>query len=129
MELIERCFNEHNKALLKRLIAVDFTIEEAMQLLPEIELALRISCRKSSEFQTIARLFSQSPYEVSKSVNTSALAIKVGIDAVQVATGVHAIAPLLLQIYAENNHKRALASEETRTEMTQPQALRQVSRY
>ena len=123
MDLIEQCFNEHNKALLKRLIAADFSIEEATQLLPEIELALYISSRKTGEFQTIARLFSKYPYEITKSVNVDALAMKVGIDADQVATGLRAIAPLLLQIYAENNHKRAQVSKETTTAMLQPQAL------
>ena len=115
MDLIEQCFNVHHKALMKRLIAADFSIGKAKQLLPEIELALCISCRKTSEFQTIARLFSKYPYELSKSVNTDALAMKVGLDAVQVATGVRAIAPLLLQAYAENNHRRALASEKAKT--------------
>lgn len=123
MDLIEQCFNEHNKALLKRLIAADFSIEEATQLLPEIELALYISSRKTGEFQTIARLFSKYPYEITKSVNVDALAMKVGIDADQVATGLRAIAPLLLQVYAEKNHKRAQVSKETTTAMLQPQAL------
>lgn len=123
MDLIEQCFIEHNKVLLKRLIAADFTIQEAKLLLPEIELALYISSRRTSEFQTIARLFSKFPYEMSKSVNVDALVMKVGIDAVKVASGLRAIAPLLLQVYAEINHKRAQVSEETTTVMLKPQAL------
>jgi hypothetical protein len=123
MDAIEKCFSEHNKALLKRLITADLTIGEANRLLPEIELALYISCRQTSEFQTITRLFSKFCYEMSKSVDIDALATKVGIDAIQVTAGLRAIAPLLLQVYAENNHRRAQASAETNTETQQPPAL------
>ena len=123
MGAIEQCFSEHSEALLKRMITVDLTIGEANQLLPEIELALCVSCRQTNEFQTIARLFSKFRYEMAKSVDIDALSVKVGVDAVRVVDGLRAIAPLLLQVYAERNHRRAQATAETSAVARQSQTL------
>ena len=101
MMLISDCFDEHNKTLMNRLIAVEFTFDQARQFLPEAILALCHASRNTNEFQAIACLFSKSRYQLLRIIDVDAIARNAGIDSEMVVTGLRAIAPLLLQAYAQ----------------------------
>lgn len=102
MDFIRRCFEEHNSALTKRLIIAEFTIDQARLFLPEAASGIFESAQNTSLFQTIACLFSNSPYQLPRNIDVNSIAIKSGVNSVKVAAGLHAIAPVLLQAFAHN---------------------------
>ena len=101
MTLINEYFDEHNKALINRLIAVEFSIDQARQFLPDAILELCRASKNCSEFQAIACLFSKSQYQLLRVIDVDAIARNTGINNDMVITGLRAIAPLLLQAYAQ----------------------------
>jgi hypothetical protein len=110
MNLIRQCFDQQNKALMQRLVGVDFSLDQARQFLPEAALGLCLSSQKTSEFQTIASLFTKSHYQLLRNIDVDAIAKNTGIDAVRVTIGLHAIAPLLLQAYAQKSNSKEPAT-------------------
>ena len=113
MDLIRQCFDKQNKALMQRLVGVEFSVDEARQFLPEAALGLCLSSQKTSEFQTIASLFTKSHHQLLRNIDVDAIAKNTGIDSVQVTTGLHAIAPLLLHAYAQKVNGRETAAIES----------------
>ena len=110
MDLIRECFDNQNKALMQRLVGVEFSLDQARQFLPEAALSLCLSSRKTSEFQTIASLFTKSHYQLLRNIDVDAIAKNTGIDSVQVTNGLHAIAPLLLQAYAKKSNSGEISA-------------------
>ena len=103
LDFIRRCFEEHNSALMKRLISAEFTFDQARLFLPEAASGIFESTQNTSLFQTIACLFSNSPYQLPRNIDVNSIAINSGVNSVKVAAGLHAIAPVLLQAFAQNN--------------------------
>ena len=116
MDLIQQCFDRQNKALMKRLIADGFSVDQALLFLPEAALGLCLSCRKTSEFQTIACLFTKSRYQMMRTIDIDQIGDSSGLEPDQVITGLHAIAPLLLQAFAAKSNSRDSLSTTTSTE-------------
>jgi hypothetical protein len=116
MDLIQQCFDRQNKDLMKRLIAEDFSIDQALLFLPVAALGLCLSCRKTSEFQTIACLFTKSQYQMLRTIDIDQIADGSGLEPEQVIAGLHAIAPLLLQAFAAKSNTRDTHSAITSTE-------------
>ena len=103
MDFIRRCFEEHNSTLMKRLISAEFTFDQARLFLPEAATGIFESTQNTNLFQTIACLFSNSPYQLPRNIDVNSIAINSGVNSVKVAAGLHAIAPVLLQAFAQNN--------------------------
>ena len=104
MDLIKQCFEEHNSALTKRLIGAEFSIDQARLFLPEAASGLYKCTQKTSIFQTIACLFSDSQYQLLRKIDVDSIARNSGMNVVQVTAGLHAIAPVLLKAFAKNNN-------------------------
>jgi len=110
MDLIRQCFDRQNKALMQRLIGVKFSPDQARLFLPEAALGLYLSSQRTSEFQTIASLFTRSHHQLLRNIDVDAIAKNTGIDSVQATNGLHAIAPLLLHAYAQKSNNRETAA-------------------
>ena len=107
MDPIRHCFTEQNRALMKRLTAAGFTIDQARRFLQEAAVGLYLASRTTSEFQTIACLFTRSRYQMPRNIDLDAIAQHAGMAPERVTRGLHVIAPLLLQCYAQTVNDRA----------------------
>ncbi len=103
MDLIRQCFEEHKGSLTQSLVGAEFSIEQAMIFLPVAALGLSESTRKSSVFQTIACLLSDSHHQLQRIIDVESMARNSGINQIQVTAGLFAIAPVLLKAFANNN--------------------------
>ena len=100
MKRIKKCFEEHNNAFTESLINANFSSDEVMKFLPEAVSGILESSNKTSIYQTINVLLSNHPRLLLKNMNISMIARKSEMSQFQVATGLQAIAPILLQTYS-----------------------------
>ena len=103
MELVSQCFVEHAGALTQRLLRADFSIDQVGQFLPEAASGIFLATQKNSLFQTIASLLAESPSHLFSKIDVDAIAQNAGINSIKVAAGLHAIAPVLLQAFAQRH--------------------------
>lgn len=102
MNLIKEYFEEHNGDLTNSLISAEFTTDQARLFLPEAATGLFESCQKTSIFETVACLFSTTPYQLPASIDVGAIAKNSGMNLVKVTDGLRAIAPVLLDAFTQN---------------------------
>lgn len=101
MKHIKECFEEHSNAFTESLIKANFSSDEAMKFLPEAISEIMESSNKTSIYQTITVLLANRPRQLLRNMNISMIANKSEMSQFQVATGLQAIAPILLQTYSE----------------------------
>lgn len=101
MNLINECFDEHGSALSKILQDAGFSIDQADNFLPEAALGIVESILKTSVFQTFSPLLSDYPCKSKITIDINTIAKKLDMSSGQVTSGLHAIAPILLQIYSQ----------------------------
>lgn len=103
MNLIRQYFEEHNSELTESLVTVEFTDVQARLFLHETEKCLIDSSLKANVLLTIACMFSASPYQLPRNIDVKSISKNSGINLVQVTTGLHAIAPVLLHAISLKN--------------------------
>ena len=101
VDLIRQYFEEYNSALTDSLISAEFTSNQARLFLVETEKSLIDSSDKANVFLAIVCLFSASPYQLPRNIDVGSIAKNCDIGLVQVTTGLHAIAPVLLQAISQ----------------------------
>ena len=106
MELVSQCFVEHAGALTQSLLRADFSIDQVEQFLPEAASGIFLATQKNSVFQTIASLLAESPSHLFSKIDVDAIAHNAGMNSIKVAAGLHAIAPVLLQAFAQSQRVR-----------------------
>jgi len=87
---------------MKQLISAEFTFDQARLFLPEAASGIFESTQNTGLFQTIACLFSNSPYQLPKNIDVNSIAINSGVNSVKVAAGLYAIAPVLLLAFTQD---------------------------
>ena len=110
MDLIRQCFEENKGPLTQSLIGAEFSIDKARQFLPVAASNLVESTQRTSVFQTIASLFSDSHHQLLRKIDIDSIARQSGMNTDQVTAGLHAIAPVLLKAFAGKHKVREPAT-------------------
>lgn len=104
MNLIKECFVEDSKAFSERLKSIGFSDDQTMKFLPEAASRIVYATQKSSVFQTIFCLMSGRDDQLLRAIDVDSMANKSGINTDLLASGLHAIAPVLLQAYSQRSN-------------------------
>ena len=127
MDLIRQCFEEYDSTLTKRLTDIGFSPDQAGRFLPAAASGISVSTQQSSVFQTIACLLSGAEYQLQRRIDIVSIARKTGLDGMQIMTGLHVIAPVLLKAFSEKSINgvslRAITSARTNTKEQDEEAL------
>lgn len=116
MDLIRLCFEEYDSTLTKRLTDIGFSNDQAGRFLPAAASGISESTRQSSVFQTIACLLSGAEYQLQRRIDIVSIARNTGLDGMQIMTGLHVIAPVLLKAFSEKSINGVSLGTTTSTE-------------
>ena len=110
MDFITECFENHNQTFRKKLKSAGYTPEQIVVFLPEVASSMKASVQKSGADSLIAGLISNGPGQLLRSIDTNAIATKLGINSGQVIIGVNAITPALTQAFMQSSNNLVSAA-------------------
>lgn len=100
---MQEFFGDSNGVLTERLQAVGFTAEQASGFLTAAASGILHAFQHKDIEEIIATMGSDEPTKLLGSVNVSAIANKIGVNAYQVTTGFEAIMPDMAKAFLNNS--------------------------
>ena len=110
MDFITECFEKHNQTFSKKLKSAGYSAEQIVRFLPEVASSMKTSVQKSGADSLLAGLISNGPDQLLRSIDSNALATKMGIKSGQVIIGLNAITPALTQAFTQSSNSLVSAA-------------------
>lgn len=103
MDFIKECFEKYGGTFAEKLQEVGFSTDQASQFLPETASAIMQRVQDTGIEKTMAVLLSEEPTQLLNFNNIEDIAKKLGMNSVQVTTGLEAITPVMSKVLSQKN--------------------------